>query len=146
MEDPIAKIFRATAKPQVPIPLANPYTGPVSISRSDTVRIDKNSRTDLLAKYPISWIAQSMYSPTDIATIQNSIGPRGWSEKAQASSTITELGYNIGQRRLGMAVQRQLGEAVRAGKMTLEERNYALASTTPVLGQYAPTYGWPVSP
>ena|SRR2546426_1930739 len=29
---------------------------------------------------------------------------------------------------------------------SIMERNYALAATTPVLGQYAPTYGWPVSP
>ena len=26
---------------------------------------------------------------------------------------------------------------------SIMERNYALAATTPVLGQYAPTYGWP---
>ena len=140
MEDPIARIFGQTPQAKQ-APIANPT--PFTISRSDTVRIDKNSRTDLLEKYPLSWIVQHRYSQSDIASIQNSLGARGWTEKAQKDSEITEMGYAIGARRLGMAVQRQLGEAVRAGKMSLEERNYALASTTPVLGQYAPTYGWP---
>lgn len=141
MNDPIAEIFRrATVKSQ---PIANnqlPQQMPVTVSRSDTVRIDKNSRTDLLEKYPLSWIVQHRYNASDIATVQNMTSARGWTEKAQTQSTISEMGYAIGARRLGMAVQRQLGESVRAGKMTLEERNYALASTTPVLGQYAPTY------
>jgi len=113
---------------------------PVTITRSDTVRIDKNSRSDLLEKYPISWIAQHRYSASDIASVQTMLGARAWTERARAQSAISEMGYSIGQRRLGMAVQRQLGEMVRKKQISLAERNYALASTTPVLGQYAPTY------
>ena len=139
MDDPIARIFGHTSQAKQAIP-QHPLANPVWTSRSDTVRIDKNSRTDLLEKYPLSWIAQHRYSQSDIASVQNSLGARGWTEQAQKQSEITEMGYAIGARRLGISIQRQLGEAVRTGKMTIAERNYALASTTPVLGQYAPTY------
>ena len=50
MEDPIARIFGQTPQAKQ-APIANPT--PFTISRSDTVRIDKNSRTDLLEKYPL---------------------------------------------------------------------------------------------
>src|SRR5437660_11095284 len=93
VNDPIAEVFRRSISNQ---PILNnnlPQKTPVTISRSDTVRIDKNSRTDLLAKYPISWIAQHRYSASDIATAQTMLGARAWTEKAQLQSAISEMGY-----------------------------------------------------
>jgi len=87
-----------------------------------------------------------MYSPEDIARVQSRPGAKEWTERAIAQSEISELGRAVGSRRFGISVTKQLDEMVRNKQIDLAERNYALASTTPVLGQYAPTYGWPGSP
>ena len=133
-------------KKPVEQPTPVPKLVPFSITRSDTARVNDNSRASFLAKYPLSWIVQHKYSPSDISTVQNSLGPTGWTLAAEKQSRISELGYAIGARRFGISIQKQLDEQVQRGQISVAERNYALASTTPVLGQYAPTYGWPVSP
>src|SRR5438094_617453 len=112
----------------------NPYST-LCTGRSPAAT-NTNSRANLLGTYPISMIAQHHFSPSDIFLVHNSMGPAGWTLAAQKQSKISELGYAIGARRFGISIQKQLDEQVQRGEITVAERNYALASTTPVLGQY----------
>jgi hypothetical protein len=104
---------------------------PVYTIQSSTARVKPKSRADMLYKYPIGFIGNGRWEPTDIASVSAGIGPHGWSQRAMVQSIPTKAQESIGQWRYEQSVK---------------ERNYALAATTPVLGQYAPTYGWPVSP
>jgi len=62
--------------------------------------------------------------------VRNMQGPRRATEKALNQTSLNERAYRAGQA----TYDRIHG---------IRERNYAVISTTPILGQYIPSYAWP---
>src|SRR2546422_19156 len=152
MNDPIAGFFRKPSlksqqqalvvpntlslgqdpKEFIPVDFLPRLTSPVYTVQSSVARVAPSSRAKMLYKYPIAFLSTDRWEPSDIASVSAGVGPQGWSDQAAKSSIISKAQESIGQWR-----------QEKVWKEKIQERNYALAATTPVLGQYAPTYGWP---
>jgi hypothetical protein len=120
MDDPIAGLFRSKSQPQ-----ATP---------SPKLEIPP------LASPPQSYTVQTSTANIRTHRLSSMLEkyPFGWISGGRFEPTdIAAVAAQPGARHWTEQALKQ---------NSIMERNYALAATTPVLGQYAPTYGWPESP
>jgi hypothetical protein len=91
------------------------------------INLNRDTIKTMIERVPIAWLTHGKYYDSDVKEAQAKPQAADWTRDALEQSSITEAAWRIGQERYTQ----------------VQERNYGLAATTPVLGQYAPTFGWP---
>jgi hypothetical protein len=99
------------------------------------VNVSRDRIPNMIERLPIEYLMKGKTTDNHLEDAMVKDYGDQYQEKATASSMITEINAQVGKERYA-TVQERYG-------VDIMERNYGLAATTPVLGQYAPTFGWP---
>ena len=97
------------------------------------VTLNRDSVRTMIERVSIQNIVEGKLSDKHLEDAIVKAGPEEWTAQATTQSQITQEGWMLGDYRRNRVQER----------VNIQERNYGLAATTPVLGQYAPTFGWP---